>query len=333
MHRGRRSIAVDLKHPDGREVVLRLVDGADGADRGEPTRGHGAARPRSGGLPGAQPALAYGRMTGWGQSGPLAATAGHDIDYIALSGALSVAARRGERPVPSVNLVGDFGGGGAFLALGLVAAMWETGRSGTGPGRRCRDGRRQRGPDHHVARTPRPGTLARRSRCELRRHRLALLRGVRILGRQTRRGRGARAAVLPRAARGVGPRRGRPPRSTRPGVVARAQGAVRRRVPDPPRDAWAVAFEGSDACVAPVLSLTEAPQHPHNAERHTFVERNGICQPAPAPRFSRTATSLDRPPPAPGDHTDQILFELGYDQHDIERLRAAGAVGGGGTPP
>ena len=143
MHRGRRSIAVDLKHADGREVVLRLVEQADALIEGN----RPGVMERLGLGPddclARNPRLVYGRMTGWGQEGPLASTAGHDIDYIALSGALSVAARHGERPVPPVNLIGDFGGGGTFLALGLVAAMWDAIPYGCGPSGRCGDGRRR----------------------------------------------------------------------------------------------------------------------------------------------------------------------------------------------
>ena len=132
MHRGRRSVAVDLKHPDGREVVLRLVERADALIEGH----RPGVMERLGLGPddclARNPRLVYGRMTGWGQDGPLAPTAGHDIDYIALSGALGACARRGERPLPPVNMIGDFGGGGAFLALGIVAAMWEAQRSGQG---------------------------------------------------------------------------------------------------------------------------------------------------------------------------------------------------------
>ncbi len=132
MHRGRRSVTVDLKQPDGREVVLRLVERADALIEGH----RPGVMERLGLGPhdchARNPRLVYGRMTGWGQDGPLAHSAGHDIDYIALSGALGACARRGERPLPPVNMIGDFGGGGAFLALGIVAAMWEAQHSGKG---------------------------------------------------------------------------------------------------------------------------------------------------------------------------------------------------------
>ena len=172
-------------------------------------------------------------MTGWGQDGPLAPTAGHDIDYIAVSGALGACARHGERPLPPVNMIGDFGGGGAFLALGIVAAMWEAKHAPAGPGRRRGDGGRQRRAHHDDARPDGSGPLAGRGGRQLRRHRLAVLRGVRVRRRTLRRGRGDRKAVLRRAAGGA---RSRPRRAAGParrGELARPEGALRRRVPHP----------------------------------------------------------------------------------------------------
>ena len=325
MHRGRRSIAVDLKHADGREIVLRLADGAhaflEGFRPGVTERlGIGPADVHA-----RNARCIYGRMTGWGQDGPLAARAGHDIDYIAVSGALHTFARAGERPVPPVNLVGDFGGGGAFLAIGVLAALWEgdgqvvdaamvdgsavlttmlhgllaQGRWRDEPGvnfadtgsnyyevYECADGR-------HVA----VGAIEAQFYDEL-------LAGLGL----------DRDAV---------PDRSDP--ANWPALKATFASAFRTRT----RDEWDELFSRTDACIAPVLSLTEAPDHPHNAARHTFVDRNGITQPAPAPRFSRTPAELDRPPARPGQHTDEVLAELGYDAGTVARLRAQQVVDGG----
>ena len=326
MHRGRRSIAVDLKADDGRAVVLRLVEGADALVEGN--RPGVMERLGLGPAPclARNPRLVYGRMTGWGQDGPLAPTAGHDIDYIALSGALAVAARHGQRPVPPVNLLGDFGGGGAFLALGIVAGLWEAARSGRG---QVVDAAMVDG--SAVLTTMLHGLLAQGRwrdeagvnfadtgspfyevyECADGRH-IAVGALERPFYEQLLAGLGLDEADLP----------DRGEEANWPALKDRFAAVFRTR----PRDEWAKVFAPTDACVAPVLTLTEAPRHAHNVERATFVERAGIVQPAPAPRFSRTPTALDRTPPAPGDHTDEVLAELGYDSTEIGRLRTAGAV-------
>jgi alpha-methylacyl-CoA racemase len=326
MHRGRRSIAVDVKQPAGRDIVLKLVTGADALIEGY----RPGVMERLGLGPeeclARNPRLVYGRMTGWGQEGPLAATAGHDIDYIAVSGALGIAARQGERPVPSVNLVGDFGGGGAFLALGLVAGMWEVARSGRG---QVVDAAMVDG--SAVLTTMLHGLLAQgRWRDEA---------GVNFSDTgapfyevyECADGKFVAVGALERAfyltlLEGLGldeaklPDR-RDPASWQP-LKERFAAVFRTRT----RDEWAQVFGATDACVAPVLSLIEAPTHPHNIARRTFVEHAGIVQPAPAPRFAGTPAELDRPPPAPGDHSDEILNELGYRAEEIAHLRTMGAV-------
>jgi alpha-methylacyl-CoA racemase len=326
MHRGRRSIAVDLKADRGAEVVRRLVDSADALIEGH----RPGVMERLGLGPeeclARNPRLVYGRMTGWGQDGPLAPTAGHDIDYIALSGALAIAARHGERPVPPVNLLGDFGGGGAFLALGIVAALWDAARSGQG---QVVDAAMVDG--SAVLTTMLHGLLAQGRwrdeagvnfadtgspfyevyECADGRH-VAVGALERPFYEQLLAGLGLDGADLP----------DRRDEAQWPALTDRFAAVFRTRT----RDEWAEVFAATDACVAPVLTLTEAPRHPHNVERSTFVERAGIVQPAPAPRFSRTPTALDRTPPAPGDHSDEILAELGYDRAGIECLRTAGAV-------
>jgi alpha-methylacyl-CoA racemase len=326
MHRGRRSVAVDLKHPDGREVVLRLVERADALIEGHrpgvtERLGLGPEDCRA-----RNRRLVYGRMTGWGQDGPLAQTAGHDIDYIALSGALGACARHGERPVPPVNMVGDFGGGGAFLALGIVAAMWEARQSGEG---QVVDAAMVDG--SAVLTTMLHGLMAQgRWRDEA---------GVNFAdtgspyyevyecadGRYV--GVGAlEAPFYDELVRGLGLAEedlpDRRDEASWPILKERFAAVFRTRT----RDEWAEHFAGTDACVAPVLSLTEAARHPHNVARRSFVAHGGIAQPAPAPRFSRTPTALGHTPPAPGDDTREILAELAYGPDDIERLHAVGAV-------
>jgi alpha-methylacyl-CoA racemase len=327
MHRGRRSVAVDLKHPEGREIVLRLVEGADalieGYRPGVMERlglGPDECRARN-------RRIVYGRMTGWGQDGPLATTAGHDIDYIALSGALHCCARAGERPVPPVNFLGDMGGGGAFLALGIVAALWESARSGDGQvvdaamvdGSAAlttmlhgllRQGRWRDEPGVNFADTGSPSYEV--YECADGRHVAVGAIEGQFYGALVD-GLGLDPDQLP----------DRRDPANWPALKRRFADVFASRT----RDQWAETFEGTDACVAPVLSLTEAPHHDHNVARGTFVDHGGITQPAPAPRFSRTTLALDRMPPAPGDDTDDVLAELGYAPTEIEHLRTAGAAG------
>jgi alpha-methylacyl-CoA racemase len=272
------------------------------------------------------PRLVFGRITGWGQEGPLAATAGHDIDYIALSGALACCARAGEPPVPPVNFLGDFGGGGAFLALGIMAAMWEATRSGRG---QVVDAAMVDG--SAVITTMLHGLLAQGRwrdeagcnfadtgsnsyevyECADGRHvAVGALEGP--FYAELLVGLGLVADELP----------DRRDAANWPALKATFAAVFRTRS----RDEWAAVFTGTDACVAPVLSLTEAPEHPHNRARGTFVTRDGIVQPAPAPRFSRTAAALSRIPPRPGEHTDELLAELGCSAGEVASWRAAGVL-------
>jgi alpha-methylacyl-CoA racemase len=272
------------------------------------------------------PRLIYGRMTGWGQEGPLAQTAGHDIDYIALSGALSTAARHGERPVPPVNMLGDLAGGGSVLALGIVAALWETARSGRGQvidaamvdgsallttmlHGLMAQGRWRDEAGVNFADTGSP--FYEVYECADGRH-VAVGAIERPFYEELLAGLGLDPADVP----------DRRDEAQWPALKERFAAMFRTRT----RAEWAATFGHSDACVAPVLTLLEAPGHEHNTARSTFVEHGGLVQPAPAPRFSRTAATLDRTPPAPGDHTDEVLAELGYGGDAIDRLRADGTV-------
>jgi alpha-methylacyl-CoA racemase len=322
LNRGRRSIGVDLKTPGGVRVVLDLVRDSDvlleGFRPGVAERlGVGPAQCHE-----INPKLVYGRMTGWGQDGPLATVAGHDIDYLALTGALHAIGPAGAPPVPPLNLLGDFGGGGMMLALGVVCALFAGGPGqvvdaaivdgvsvlatgvlglrnlGLWGGPRggnlldggapfygtyeCADGK-------YLA----VGALEPRFYDEL----------VRLTGAEPTPGDRFDPARWP---------------------ADRADWArlLRTRT----RDEWCALLESSDACVAPVLDWSEASRHPHLAARQTYVEYEGVTQPAPAPRFSRTPGAIRRPPPQPGEHTDEILRGIGLTADHVAQLRADGAV-------
>lgn len=329
--RGRRSVGVDLKHPEGREAVLRLVEQADALIEGF----RPGVSERLGIGPdeclARQPKLIYGRMTGWGQTGPYAPTAGRDINYIALSGTLSMIGRRGEPPVPPLNLVGDFGGGGMLLAFGIVCGILEASRSGKGQvidaamvdgaallagmmhGLRASGDWGERGTNlldtgawfYEVYETADGGYISLgpidpKSCAEM----------LRITG-------------LVDNVDGGGQVPEQSDRDSWPSMKRRMAALIKTKT----RDEWCAALEGSDACFAPVLGPDEAPQHPHNRERGTFTELAGVMQPAPAPRFSRTAPEIAGPPPGPGQHTDEALSDWGFSAGEIASLRAAQAIG------
>ena len=328
--RGRRSIGVDLKHPDGRQVVLDLVAGADvlleGFRPGVTERlGLGPADCHA-----VNPRLVYGRMTGWGQDGPLATVAGHDLGYIAVTGALNGSRRAGGRAVPPMNLLGDMGGGGMMLAFGVVSALLSAARTGAGQvvdaaivdGTAALSnfihGQRNSGawpgpPGHNWLDTGAPfyevyacadgkelavAPLEPKFYAEL--LRLSGMDGVPELAPEVR----------------TDP-------ATWPAAKQRWAALFATRT----RDEWAAVFEGTEACVAPVLDWDEAAGHPHLAARGTYTRVDGVLQAAPAPRFDRTGSSLDRPPAWPGQHTDAVLAELGRSPEAVAALRATGAVG------
>ncbi len=327
LNRGRRSIGVDLKSPDGVEAVLSLVEKADvlmeGFRPGVTERlgiGPDDCLARN-------PRLVYGRMTGWGQEGPYAQAAGHDINYIALAGALDPIGRRGEAPVPPLNLVGDFGGGGMFLAFGIVCALLEAQRSGEGQvvDAAMVDGAAVLTTMFHAFRAM--GIWHDE-------------RGTNMLDTgahyydvyETSDGKYVSiGSIEPQfyaqllELSGLGAEDDLPHQQDRerwPAMKDRLAAIFRTRT----RDEWCEVMEHTDVCFAPVLGLGEAPEHPHNVERQTFVERHGVVQPAPAPRFSRTHADLQRPPAHAGQHTDEVLADFGFDQARIDELRSAGAI-------
>ena len=324
--RGRRSIALDLKKPEAIATVLRLIEGADGLIEGF----RPGVMERLGLGPDVclarNPRLVYGRMTGWGQEGPLAQAAGHDINYIALTGALWSIGRPEERPVPPLNLVGDYGGGGMLLAVGMLAALWEAKGSG-------------RGQVVDAAMVDGAALLMAPIYAMKARGRWGPQRGANMLDGAApyydtfECADGRWLAVGPIEPQffalmlkllGLDPARfaERDDPARWPALKAELAAVFRTRT----RDDWAAVFEGTDACIAPVLDMDEAPCHPHNAARATFIERDGAIQPAPAPRFSRTRATPGLPPPLRGEHTDAVLADAGFTVQEIASLRAAGAI-------
>jgi alpha-methylacyl-CoA racemase len=327
LNRGRRSIAVDLKSAAGRETVLDLIEGADALIEGF----RPGVMERLGLAPevclARNPRLVYGRMTGWGQEGPLAQFAGHDINYIALTGALHACGRASDAPVPPMNLVGDFGGGGLILAFGIVSGVIHARLSGAGQVvdaamvdgasllTTAIHGLRNRG----VWNSPRGENLLDTGAPFYEVYECADGKYV------------ALGAIEPQFYAELVRRTGfvedpdAPDRMREEGWVnAKKQWAELFRTKT--RDEWAAMAAESDACLAPVLDWDEAPAHPHLAARGTYVEHAGVVQPAPAPRFSHTPTVIQRPAPHAGEHTDELLAELGLDMSGIAALRRSGAV-------
>ncbi len=324
--RGRRSVGLDLKQPPGVETALRLIDSADvlleGFRPGVMERlglGPEVCRRRN-------PRLVYARMTGWGQDGPLAKAAGHDINYIALSGALSAIGRPGGAPVPPLNLVGDFGGGGMLMAFGIACALLEAGRSGQGQvvDAAMADGAALltsmiyslrgnglwpggRGENLLDGGAPHYGT-----------YECADGKWVAIGPLEPQ----FYALFLEKC--GIDDPDFADPadRSHWPRLRAKLETLFKSR----PRAEWCTLLEGSDACFAPVLDFDEAPAHPHNRARGSFFTQGGIVQPAPAPHFDRTPASPGGQPPAPGEHTEAALADWGFSPGEIAGLRAATVI-------
>lgn len=325
LNRSRRVVSLDLKKPEAIAAALRLIAGADALIEGF----RPGVMERLGLGPEAclavHPRLVYGRMTGWGQSGTLAQAAGHDINYLSLSGALHAIGERGGKPVVPLNLVADCGGGALFLAMGVLAALLEARSSG-------------RGQVVDAAMTDGAAVL------------MTMMYTLKAMGQWTQeRGSnlldgGAHFYDTYRCADGkylsLGPIE---PQFyalflARAGIVDpdfaaqwdRGQWPVLKEklaavLLTRTRDQWCALMEGSDACVAPVLDMDEAPRHPHNQSRGTFIEVDGVVQPAPAPRFSRSGTVTPRAPMA-GARGDDVLADWGFAAVEIDALTAAGAL-------
>ena len=325
--RGRRSLAVDLKHPDGAALVRRLAAHADVLVEGFRP---GVAERLGIGPEDCLPLnsrLVYGRITGWGQSGPLAPRAGHDITYLAVSGALGLMGPPDRPPVPPVNLVGDFGGGGMLLVVGILAALYERERSGQGQvvDAAMVDGAALLTTALHGLRAAGQWQGGRGQN---------LLDGGAPFYTTYETADGGHMAVGPLeekfyaqllAGLGLADDLNLPEQYDRerwPELRQRLASAFKERT----RDEWTAVFDRSDACVAPVLSPWEAHRHPHNAARSVFTETGGVRQPAPAPRFERTQGGIQGPPPVPGQDTRTALAAWGVDTAEADRLLAAAAV-------
>ena len=326
LNRGRRSIGVDLKNPEGVETVMKLVEQADALIEGF----RPGVADRLGIGPAAclarNPKLVYGRMTGWGQDGPYAQAAGHDINYIALAGALGHFGRAGAKPTPPINLVGDFGGGGMLMAFGVACALVESARSGQG---------------QVIDAAMVDGAAAL----------MAMVWGFQALGiwgpagtnvldsgapfydtYETSDGKFISLGSLePQFYAELVTRLGLTDELELAGQMNQTTWADQREkftalFLTKTRDEWCEVLEMTDVCFAPVLTMTEAAVHPHLKARNTIVEDHGVMQPAPAPRFSRTPGSIQRPPAWPGQHTDELLADWGFGADEISSLRASGAV-------
>jgi alpha-methylacyl-CoA racemase len=324
--RGRRAITVDLKHPDGVETVLRLVERADALIEGF----RPGVTERLGLGPDVclarNPRLVYGRMTGWGQDGPLAHAAGLYIIYIALGGALAHFGRVGQPPTPPINMVGDYGGGGMFLAFGVVCGILE-------------------------ARTSGQGQVVDAAMLDGAAYLMGAIWGLRGMGGHSEE-RGTNlldtgspfydvyetadgewvsigsiepqffAQLLERSGIDTDDLPRQMDRSGWPLLRERLTAAIKAKT----RAEWVDAMEGSDVCFAPVLPMSEAKDHPHVVARGTILEHDGIDQPAPAPRFSRTPPEIQGPAARPGEHTEAVLADYGFARDEVDALLASGAV-------
>ena len=324
--RGRKNIAIDLKNPQGVEALLQLVEKADAIIEG--FRPGVMERLGIGPTECAKrnPKIVFGRMTGWGQDGPYAPLAGHDINYIALAGALAHFARKDEAPVPPLNMVGDFGGGGMFLAFGVVCALLEAQKSGKGqvidaamidgsatlmsmfwamksigmfnenaPGTNLLD----TGAHFYDVFQCQDGKYISIGSIEPQFYALLLEK--------------TGLTNDPAFANQMDP-------SQWPMLKTKLQDVIKQKT----QAQWCEIMEGTDVCFAPVLTMTEATQHPHHIARNTFIDIAGVTQPAPAPRFSRTSPETPTPPAHAGQHSTQILNEWGIS--NINELLASGAV-------
>ena len=325
-NRGKKSIAVDLKSEKGVEIVLKLVENShaifEGFRPGVMERlglGPEICQARN-------EKIVYGRMTGWGQTGPLANAAGHDINYIALSGALAAIGRDDSPPVPPLNLIGDFGGGGMLLALGLVSALLESKLSG-------------KGQVVDAAMTDGSSLL------------MTMMYSMHQSGfwnleRQTNLLDGAAhfydtykckdgkfislGSIEPQCYALLCEKAELSQTEFGEQMKRETWKSKKERLCEifltKTRDEWCDLMEGTDVCFAPVLDMSEAPKHPHNVARKTFIELEGVTQPAPAPRFNRTENEITLPPAIAGEHSKEVLHSLGLEEEEIENLFEIGAI-------
>ncbi len=325
-NRGKRSVALNLKHPEGVAAAMALIAGADvlieGFRPGVMERmGLGPAECAE-----RNPGLVYGRMTGWGQDGPMAQMAGHDINYLGLTGFLHAIGRADDVPTPPLNIGADYAGGTMFLLFGIMAALWERQTSGRG---QVIDAAMVDGASALMALVHSMIAMGRWSEAR----ESNLLDGGAPHYRTYACADGKFLALGPLEPQFFAE------------MIARAgiDDAQRADQTDPARwparredyaaifrqktrDEWTAIFDGTDACATPVLTWSEAADHPHLAARQTFVVRDGVTQAAPAPRFSRTPADAPRPPPAAGQDTEAALRAAGYDEDTIARLRAEGVL-------
>ena len=328
LNRSRDAIALDLKSPAGVATLRRLLAGADAFVEG--FRPGVMERLGLGPEPclAANPKLVYGRMTGWGQDGPLAKAAGHDINYIALTGALHSIGRPGEPPAVPLNLVGDFGGGGMYLAFGIVCALLEARQSGQG---QVVDAAMVDGAaslmTYMFASRASGGWSDRRGENVLDGHTAPWYGVYETADRQYVSIASAEPQFYAELLRLTGLAGQTLPdqldRSSWPALRVRLAELFRAKT----RDEWCALMEGSDVCFAPVLSLAEAAAHPHNRARGTFIEVGGVTQPAPAPRFSRTVPGVPRLPTPPSADGTATLSSWGFTAAEVAALRADGAFG------
>jgi alpha-methylacyl-CoA racemase len=322
MMRGKRSVTLDLKKDSSKEIVFELAGRADALIEGF----RPGVMERLGLGPDIalqkNPKLVYGRMTGWGQDGPLAARAGHDINYIALAGVLHAFGREGEAPVPPLNLVGDFGGGGMVLAFGVACALIEASRSG-------------KGQVIDAAMVEGAALLATMFAGFLKVNEWSETRGVNVLDTgapwydvyETKDGKYVAIGAI--EGRFFEELKEKLQLKSLSGQHDRARwpemrSIFRRTFKAKTRDEWCRVFEGADACFAPVLSFSESRTHPHNVARRSHVAVAGVEQPAPAPRFSRTPGAVRRPPPERGAGGAQALADWGFAADAVNRLRSLG---------
>ncbi|MGJ8686208.1 MAG: CaiB/BaiF CoA transferase family protein [Spongiibacteraceae bacterium] len=324
--RSKRSIALNLKTEEGIEALLKLVEQADvlfeGYRPGVAERlgvGPDVCLARN-------PKLIYGRMTGWGQTGPMAKVAGHDINYISLTGALHATGRAGEKPVPPLNLAGDFGGGGVFLVMGILAALYEAQKSGVG---QVIDAAMTEGSAVLMAFFHSMQSIGAWSH----------ERGSNIIDSgahfydsyETADGKYiSLGAIEPQFYQTLLEKAELDPAVFGEQMNAEAWPEQKKKLEmvfkDKTQQQWCEILEGSDACFAPVLNFSEAPSHPHNMARNSYVEVEGMIQPAPAPKFSRTPSAVPVKGPDVGVNTDEVLLAWGFSSQQLQDLRAGGAI-------